>query len=68
MSFDKTKPVIIRAGRPAQIIEVPGGYKGPSGETVLALIKTDIGDQIRGFYEDGHYFRNQESDWDLINL
>lgn len=66
-SFDKTKPVGTRAGLPAQIIEVPGGYKGPSGETVLALIKTDIGHQIRGFYEDGHYFRNQEGPWDLVN-
>lgn len=68
MSLDKTKPVATRDGQAARIIDVWDGYRGPSGETVLALIKTAIGDQIRGFYENGQFFKSHASEWDLVNV
>lgn len=64
MTFDPTKPVETRAGRPARIVATD--RKG-TGKTIVALTYTNGIEYIKLFYPDGRYTLGRDVVEDLVN-
>lgn len=70
MTFDPTKPVRTRDGKPARIIctdrlDSPNG----KGQTLMALITTGGSESAAAYWPDGRFhLTGEESSMDLINI
>lgn len=74
MTFDPTKPVQTRDGRPARIICTD--LVSASGKSIVALAKEPFGtyagknvESVTYYYSDGHFLPSKiDNDMDLVNV
>jgi hypothetical protein len=66
MTFDPTKPVQTRDGKPARIICTD--YESPGGFPIIALVKSGIVEYPQAYKADGGCSFNGICETDLINV